>query len=170
VGGVRHAAQRAKKDWNKDDTVLGSKFFSVDVRGDAVLRMRDDSNAWIDYWSHIRAFGYQKEKPAFIRTSNPIMESLSGALDPRLASKVRTTDLRGFRTTFACGGKKDVHDMDMNAIAIMAVTSLQERVNKGIETNRELRKNNPIAPFLRDEIVVCMPVIALHASDCPAHV
>lgn len=155
MGGVRHAAQRAKKDWNKDDTVLGSKFFSVDVRGDAVLRMRDDSNAWIDYWSHIRAFGYQKEKPAFIRTSNP---------------KVRTTDLRGFRTTFACGGKKDVHDMDMNAIAIMAVTSLQERVNKGIETNRELRKNNPIAPFLRDEIVVCMPVIALHASDCPAHV
>jgi len=159
-------ARKAKADYNTGDVLSNSRAFHVDLRSEAVLKQSNINTAWIVYWTHIRAHGIESTPPQWRKTENPIMTELSGALNPVLAANVKATHLRGFRATFACGTRKEMHDLpvdDFTGADPHLKKNFAECLHEGKESNTKLREESPDASYLEEEVVVRMTIHELPA-------
>merc|ERR1719401_2897173 len=78
-------------DGGKTFTKAGA--FKVQLRGSGVLSMHNEQNAWMTYFTHVRAARVGVDMPKFLPTSNPFLQELSGALTTSSDASVKASDL-----------------------------------------------------------------------------
>lgn len=151
-----HALQLAKKAAKKFGTDLMSQAaFTVQLQGAGMLDMQDEEHAWITFSALVRAGKGVEGTGRWMATKNPFLEDLAGSRSAHSGSGVRASDLRGFQAYFTCGSRKEMHDLSLLPPFPAATgRSFRTCVEEGIIRNADLRKAQPDAPFLRDEIVV----------------
>merc|ERR1719262_1951911 len=159
----------ARKGHQKFEEVVRSKSFTVELRGAGVLDMRNEENAWMTYFAHVRAAGIAKEMPMWVSSKNPFILELAGQLDTSSDKSVKATDLKGFEAFFACGTRKNMHDLSLKSKDVTTADSHLDKdfltcVKEGVKSNEKLKKNNPSEDFLKDEVVV--RVVLSELKDC----
>jgi len=160
---------RLKFTWTEQSIWIGRKAFQklpstfgtasaavkVQLRSEAVLRMQDAENAWVDYFAHVRGADVVAPAPAFsdwIHTANAEMLDLAGIFDHGSDSSMQVKQLHGFETTFACGTRKEMHDLSMEFTSLRG--SFRNCVKMGTVTNEKLRAKMPNEPFIPEEVVI----------------
>lgn len=160
----------ARNALKQSKDLLGGRAFQLQLRAEGVLHMRNEKNAWIGYYTHIRGARLGEEMPDFQKTTNAILQSLSGALSSSAITKIEAQDLRGFQATYTCGRRATVHGLPLEGLqpshlqgdADLGAT-FQECVVNGARHNENLRSENPGKPFLPGEVVVRMTMAELEA-------
>jgi hypothetical protein len=159
----------ARKGHQKFEEIVRSKAFTVELRGAGVLDMRNEENAWMNYFAHVRAAGIAKDMPMWVSSKNPFILELVGTLDTSSDKSVKATDLKGFEAFFACGTRKNMHDLSLKSEDVTSADSHLDKdfltcVKEGVKKNEQLKKSNPSEDFLKDEIVV--RVVLSDLKDC----
>eukprot|EP00930_Biecheleria_cincta_P042177 TRINITY_DN29006_c0_g1_i1.p1 TRINITY_DN29006_c0_g1~~TRINITY_DN29006_c0_g1_i1.p1 ORF type:complete len:1093 (+),score=214.17 TRINITY_DN29006_c0_g1_i1:73-3351(+) len=127
--------------------------FRVQLRGAGTLHMKDEGHAWLSYAAHIRAASVGAEFASWIKTSNPFLMELTGTYDAPSDARIRADSLQGFEVVFACGTRKQMHDLPLDFQTLPG--SFATCVRNGPEKNDHLRKETGSRqPFLKDEVVV----------------
>jgi len=157
------AISLARKAFNKFGKagVMSSGAFLVQLRGEGVLSMKDESNAWMTYYTHLRAASLGGTLPRWIPTENPYLQEMSGALDGG-GSSVDASTLLGFQATFVCGPRVDMHNLPVDFEAKEGDFSTCVKDGKG--KNEELRASHPGGHFIKDETVIRVTFAPL--QDC----
>merc|ERR1719203_503461 len=127
-------------------SLKSAKAFRVQIRGDGVLDMKDEENAWMEYSTHIRAGDISADMPDWIPSRNPFLNKLTGTLSS--GSSVKATDLLGFEALFACGTRTDMHDPSASlgkAGDPVLKTSFVDCIKQGSKKNAQLKIDNPSA-------------------------
>lgn len=159
----------ARKGYSKFGEVVRSKAFTVEIRGAGVLGMKNELNAWMNYFAHVRAAGIAQDMPMWSASKNPFILELAGILDTSSDNSVRATDLNGFKAFFACGTRKNMHDLPLKSEDVTSADphlheDFQTCVKEGAKKNQELKENNPGEDFLQSEVVV--RVVLSDLQDC----
>jgi hypothetical protein len=146
-----------------------SPAYTVEVRGSAVLHMSDASNAWVTFFTHLRAQAVGAPKVPWRATRNPLVQELAGSLNLRSNAFLTTTAVRGFKVTIACGTRREMHALALDPLPTdpNLKRPFKTCVMDGIVSNDALRAANPGEPFLADEIVVRVNYAEL--ADCQSH-
>merc|ERR1719262_417279 len=113
----------ARKGHQKFEEIVRSKAFKVELRGAGVLDMRNEENAWMNYFAHLRAAGIGKDMPTWVASKNPFVLELSGGLDTSSEKSVKATDLKGFEAFFACGTRANMHDLSLKSADVTEADS-----------------------------------------------
>jgi len=140
-------ARKGYAKFGKKNLLDKAGAFTVQLRGAASLHVRNEKNAWLKYSTHVRATLAGATPAPWIKTDNPFLTSMAGALEGD------TDDLRGFTATFACGSRVEMHDM-ARELPLSMERSFLDCLTQGVEKNAEVRAANPTKQFHADEIVV----------------
>jgi len=159
----------ARKGHQKFKEIVRSKAFTVEFRGSGVLNMKNEENAWMNYFAHLRAAAIDKEMPMWVPTKNTFILELVGEFGQSSYKSVKATDLKGFEAFFACGTRRNMHDLSLKSADVTSADSHLDKdfltcVKEGVNTNEQLKKSNPSEDFLKDEVVV--RVVLAELKDC----
>jgi hypothetical protein len=153
-------ARKAGSKFGQSGVMSGGAFL-VQLRGEGVLSMKDESNAWMTYYTHLRAARLGGALPGWIPTENPYLQEMSGALDGG-GSSVSASTLLGFQATFVCGTRVDMHNLPVEFEAREG--DFSKCVKEGKDRNEELRANHPGERFIKEETVIRVTFAPL--QDC----
>jgi len=136
--------------------------FAFDLRAEVTMHARSEENVFLRYFTSQRARSIEEQEGEWTKTDNPMFTDLSGSLNPPVAAKMRSSHFRGFTATFACGTRKDMHDLAVDGFTLddplLRQTNFDSCVREGAVSNADYKVENPDSSFHDEEVVVRMTI------------